>query len=58
MLRDLLTNKISTNDANADQIPLVSNLMQEYDEDNLLTEGIKISAIKSESWKNNFLKKA
>ena len=32
--------------------------MQEYYEGNLLTEGIKISAIKSESPKNNFFKKA
>ena len=32
--------------------------MQEYDEDYLLNEGIIISAIKSESWKHNFLKKA
>ena len=32
--------------------------MQEYDEDCLLTEGIRISTIKSESWKHNFLKKA
>ena len=28
--------------------------MQEYDEDYLLTEEIRISAIKSESWKHNF----
>ena len=32
--------------------------MQEYDEDYLLTEEIRISAIKSESWKHNFFKEA
>ena len=43
---------MNTNNANIDQMHLVSNLMQGYDKDDLFAEGIK-----SKSWKNEFFKK-
>ena len=58
LLNDLVTNKISINNENIDQIHLVSNLMQGYDKNDLFAERTKISAIKSKSCKNKFLKKA
>ena len=58
LLNDLVTNKISINNENIDQILLVSNLMQGYDKNDLFAERTKISAIKSKSCKNKFLKKA
>lgn len=57
LLNNLLTTNLNINNANIDQIHLLSNLMQEYDKDNLFA-GMDISAINSKSWKNEFLKKA
>ena len=53
MLNNLVTNKISINNANIDQIHLISTLMQGYDKNDLFAEGIE-----SKSWKNEFLEKA
>ena len=36
LLEDLLTNKINTGNANADQISFIINLMQEYNKNDLL----------------------
>ena len=51
MLENLVTNKTNINNANADQISLIINLMEEYDKNDLFNESIKISMKKSKSWK-------
>ena len=38
-------------------MPLASNLMQGYDKKDLFAEEIKLTATKSKSWKDEFLKK-
>ena len=52
MLENLVTNKTNVNNANADQISLIINLMEEYDKNDLFNESIKISMKKSKSWKS------
>ena len=38
-------------------MPLASNLIQGYDKKDLFAEEIKLTATKSKSWKDEFLKK-
>ena len=57
LLEDLVTSKTTVNDANADQISLIINLMHGYKKD-LLHKEIEMSVKKYKSWKSNALAKA